>query len=215
MIYSRFGVLVAAASVLLCSGPHSAQAAVIISLDNVSVLPGATAEVAVYAASDSADAISGFNLPIDFNRDGNNSVLPNGFALDVTPLRNALFTNLAFNTTTAVIPIIGVDGIVNSSNDVDVDLTATPLRLFSVTINVSPDAVIGSVLPLEIEVPADPFSALFNVAGPRQPNVLSPTIGTPVYGSVTVTPEPSSAVLLCAATWALRRRSFRRRCSRV
>ncbi len=203
------------------SVPASADAAVVLTMSNVAVPAGSPALVGVFAASTTGDVISGFNLPTDINDDGfvsngtgtTASKLPAGFALDATPTPNAVYVNTGFDQPYPQIALINVDGIATGSGN-NITLTATPTLLYDLAIDVGRTVTGGTVVPLEIEVPAAPFSPLFDVAGPNTPTVTAPAAGAPVFGSITVTaavPEPSAACLLAvsAVASALHRRSRR------
>ena len=201
----------------------TASAAVRISVADVRVPAGSatTALVSVFASSTTGDVISGFNLPLDYNNDGyvdrnGDGVgdLPAGFALDAVPTRNAVYADTGFDTPQPQISLIGADGIPTGSGG-NLTLTATPLKLFDLAIDVAATVPAGTVLPLDIFVPADPFGPLFNVAGPNDPAVIAPQAGTPVFGSVTVVgvPEPTAAAglaVVAGSVLAWRGRSSRR-----
>lgn len=201
----KFFAALAACSVSLVAAASS-DAAVSISIDNLGVPAGTTAAVGVYASSDTADIISGFNLPTDLNRDGfSNGLLPDGFSVNPSVLQNAIYNNTGFDTPAFQIALIDVDGIATGSGS-NVQLGVAPTLLFRLLIDVGPNVPVGTVLPLEIEAPADPFGALFNVAGPTNPTVAAPLVGVPVLGSITVTPEPTAAAFVVAAAGVLMRR---------
>lgn len=203
MGHSKLSVAPLAAFALLAGMVAQASAVVVISIGNISAAPGTTALVPVFATSNTADQVSGFNFPIDLNNDGYNLLLPPGFSLNAMPFQDSLFGTVAFNRTTPILPIIGTDGIANASSSVNTTLSTTPTLFFNLAVDVAPNAVIGSVFPLQIEAPGDPFSAQFNVAGPNSPVVAAPTIGQPVSGSVTVIPEPASLAAVGASLLAL------------
>lgn len=183
---------------------------VLVVIDRVSTGPGTTALVGVSLVSDdpTGDTISGFNLPTDFNLDGFNDTdndgigeLPAPFSLNATPLVNALYTNTGLDMPqTGVLPLISADAIATGSGP-DVAIGLTPVKLYDLVIDVDASAVVGDVLPISIFQPGDPFGALFNIAGGA--TVSGPTDGTPVFGSVTVTPEPATAMTALAAVGLL------------
>ena len=214
------GMAAVVAGSALVSTP-SADAAVVLTMSNVRVPAGSPALVGVFAASTTGDVISGFNLPTDINDDGfvssgtgtTTGKLPTGFTLDATPTQNDVYVNTGFDMPYPQIALINVDGIATGSGN-NITLSATPTLLYDLVVDVSKTVTAGTVVPLEIEVPAAPFAPLFDVAGPSTPVVTAPAAGAPVFGSITVTavPEPSAVWLLVLAGAAsiLHRRSTRR-----
>jgi hypothetical protein len=138
------------------------DAAITISIANVAVPAGTEAIVGVYASSNSGDVMSGFNLPLDINDDGT-APLPTGFTLNGSGFTNALYANTALDTPMPQITLINVDSIPTGSG-ANTTLSATPTLLFDLAVNVAGSVPAGTVVPLEIEVTASPFSPLFNVA---------------------------------------------------
>jgi hypothetical protein len=177
------------------------DAAISISIANVSVFAGTTAVVGVYASSNDGDIISGFNLPLDINDDGMEA-LPTGFTLNGSGFSNAVYANTGLDTLEPQITLINVDSIPTGSGT-NIMLSTTPTLLFDLDVNVAGSVAAGTVVPLEIEVPASPYSPLFNVAGPDTPTVAAPVIGTPVDGSITVVAVPEPAAILPVALVAL------------
>ncbi len=187
-----------------------ATAAVTLSIDNVFVPPASVAIVGVYAASNSNDVISGFNLPFDINDDGYTAgILPAGFTLDANDLRNKLFANTGLDTPQPQITLINVDSIPTGSGS-NVQLSSTPTLLFDLAFDVAATVPVGTVMPMEIEVPNSPFQTLFDVAGPGSPTVAGPTNGSPVYGSITVIPEPATFAMASLPAFWLSTRRYRR-----
>ena len=205
---------VAAAVVVGGLAAAPAAAAVTLSIADVQVQAGQTAYVHVYASSTAGDVISGFNLPLDYNDDGfvdrnGDGVgdLPAGFALAAMPIANATYGNTGFDTPQPQISLINVDGIPTGSGQ-NLTLTTARTLLFDLAITVAPTVAVGTVVPLEIEVPAAPFGPLFNVAGPFSPTVAAPTAGAPVFGSIRVVgvPEPAAAAAVTLVLPLARRR---------
>ena len=202
---------------LLCMsiGLASANGDLVIVIDNVFAAPGSTATVGVSVVSNDladGDVISGFNLPTDFNVDGFNDTnndgfgeLPPPFSLNATPLANAIYTNTGLDMPqTGVLGFIAADAI-TTGNGSDVAVGLTPVKLFDLQIDVDAAAMVGDVLPISIFQPPTPFDGLFNIAGGS--DVAAPTLGSAVFGSVTVTPEPATAFGgVLAAGLLLRRR---------
>ena len=174
----------------------SSNADVVISIQNVSVFPGNTALVGVFASSDAGNVISGFNLPMDFNSDGL-LALPSGFVQNATPVQNALYANTALDTPASIIPA-NVDWIPTGSGSnatLGTDFS-TLTKLFDLAIDVGGSVPTGTVVPIEIRIPAAPLQSLFNIAGPSSPTVAAPSTGVPVFGSISVVPEPGSFWLI-------------------
>ena len=216
----------AALAGLLVFGPSASRGAVILSVDDVSVAPGETAVVGVYASSTASDVISAFNLPFDFNNDGfidaNNddvSDLPDGFTLGTPPSLAAEYS-VGLDRPMPQVELIGADVIVNTNNVHDVTLSATPLKLFDIVFEVDAGVAPGTVVPLRLFVPDAPFAGLFRVSGAAgssaAADVVAPTAGAPVFGSITVVPEPAGiAGGVGIAMILLTRRSRRRAAFRV
>lgn len=201
---------------LLCTGvlATAARAAVTISIDDVVVPAGTTARVGVYASSDSADVISGFNLPTDVNNDGFVdsdldliAELPEGFTYNASVLQNSVYADIGYDTPLAQLLLINVDGIATGSGD-DIQLSAARTKLFELVIDVAGTVQPGTVVPIQIIAPPAPFEPLFNVAGPNDPVVAIPTPGVPALGSITVSgiPEPTLMCMVLPALALLRRR---------
>ena len=205
------------------------NAGIVISIDRETALAGETILLGIYASSDSGDEISGFNLPFDYNSDGfvdvqNDQIgdLPAGFSLtNIAPstdaFANAVFANTKLDRPFPQLSLINADFIATGSGDnIVLGNSLNPMKLFDVTIQVSPNVPVGTVVPFQIKVPSQPFSSLFLVAGPNSPTVFLPVIGTPATGSITIVavPEPSSIVLLlsaaAAATFGVRWRRLTR-----
>ncbi len=193
--------------VLCLLSPLSCRADVILSIDNVTVAPGQTAVVGVYAASDSGDILTGFNLPLDFNNDGPSPLIA-GFSFGTPTLSNILYANTNFDIPASA-ALAQVDAIPTGSG-ASITLSAIPTKLFDLRINVAPFVAQGTVVPISIEVPQAPLSSLFNIAGfadgniggPR-PDVLLPTLGVPALGSITVSVVPEPSTLGIAALSAI------------
>ncbi len=148
-------------------------AATPLTIDDVIVPAGITATVSVSIASDGVDLLSGFHLPVDFNSDGffdadsdGFSELPLEFTLASPSLDNAIFGNTGLDQPqSGLLGLIGADAIATGSG-VDTAVTGTPIQLFDLVIEVSPNAAPGTTLPIQIFVPDDPFSQSFNIARP-------------------------------------------------
>ncbi len=163
--------------------------------------------------------LTGFNLPLDVNNDGNQS-LPTGFSYGSPIINNAIFANTGYDTPPTA-AVAGVDAIPTGSGS-NVVLSSVRTKLFDLRIQTAPNVAPGTVLPISIEIPPAPFSSIFNIAGfangnlaAGKPLVLAPTLGTPVTGFVTVAaiPEPTTLAYLAltsaAATRLLKRKRRR------
>ena len=194
----------ALASVIVFPSFSRARGDIIMTMDNVTVFAGQTASVGVYATSTSGDIMTGFNLPMDFNFDGN-ATLPFGFSYGSPVLTNAIFSNTGFDRP-ASIGFANVDAIPTGSG-ANLTLGLTPIKLFDIRVNVAGNVPVGTVLPIDIEIPATPLQSLFNVAGyangnlaSGKPVVLSTAPGVIAFGSITIVsvPEPSCLLLIAA-----------------
>ncbi len=179
------------------------RADIVLTADNVTVFAGQTARVGVYASSTSGDIMTGFNLPIDFNRDGNVN-LPLGFSYGSPVIANAIFSNTGFDRPASIF-FANVDAIPTGSG-ANVTLGLIPLRLFDLRVNVASDVATGTVLPIVLEIPPTPLQSLFNLAGyangnlaAGKPVVFSPTPGVVAFGSITITAVPEPSVLVSIA----------------
>ena len=212
----RLGTIAATSAAALGWGASAGQAAVAISIDNVNVLPGGTATVGVYIASTSADVLTGFNLPLDINNDGfvdaNTDLvsdLPIGFAFGVPAFTSALYADTGLDRPFPQMLLYDIDAIPTGSG-VDVALSMTPTKLFDLVFNVDVSVPVGTVVPLQIRDLAFPFTGVFTIAGRPEPVVSAPTVGSPVFGSITVVaPEPSCIGLMGLGAYMLRRRRAR------
>ena len=198
------------------------NAGIVISIDRVSAIAGQSILLGVYASSDSGDVISGFNLPFDYNSDGFVDIqndgfgdLPTGFTLSLVPVSNTAYFNTGLDRPMPQIQLIGVDTIVTGTGDnVRLGNSLNPTKLFDLALEIAPTVPVGTVVPFQIKVPNQPFTSLFNVAGPNFPTVTFPTPGSPATGSITIVavPEPSSVILLLSVGAAsLGVRKWRRR----
>ena len=198
------------------------NAGIVISIDRVTAIAGQSILLGVYASSDSGDEISGFNLPFDYNSDGFVDIqndgfgdLPTGFTFSLVPVSNATYFNTGLDRPMPQIQLIGVDTIATGTGDnILLGGSLNPTKLFDLAIEIAPTVPVGTVVPFQIKVPDQPFTSLFNVAGPNFPTVTFPTPGSPAIGSITIVavPEPSSVILLLsvgAASLGVRR--WRRR----
>lgn len=200
------------------TGVPAARAAVAISIDKVEVLPGGTATVGVYIASNSGDVLTGFNLPLDINNDGFvdsnldlKSDLPTGFTYGTPALTNALYTDSGLDMPFQQVRLYNIDAIPTGSG-ADTPLSVTPTKLFDLVFNVAVSVPVGTVVPLEIRDLPFPFTGVFTIAGRPNPTVAAPTVGSPVLGSITVvSPEPAGLGLLTVGAAMLIRRR-RRHC---
>ena len=200
----------ALAVVFIISLQSASRGGVIISMDNATAFAGQTVLLGVYASSNSGDVISGFNLPLDYNSDGfvdqqldRIGDLPAGFSLDLIPIRNSIFANTGLDRPFPQTLLFAVDSIPSGSG-VNTTLSDIPTKLFDLVIDTDPSLAVGTVLPFQIKIPANPFESGFNVAGPNTPTVVLPAIGSPALGSITIVavPEPSGiALVLAAATF--------------
>ncbi len=180
------------------------RAGIVLTVDNVTVFAGQTAIVGVYATSTSGDIMTGFNLPLDFNRDGNAS-LPLGFSYESPVIAHAIFSNTGFDRPASIV-FANVDSIPTGSGE-NVTLGLTPIRLFDLRVNVAGTVAVGTVLPIDIEIPPTPLQSLFNVAGyangnlaAGKPIVFLPSPGVAAFGSITITAVPEPSVLALIAT---------------
>ena len=97
----RLPLIVRALAVLTAlTVEDNCKAGIVVSIDRATALAGQTVLLGVYASSDTADVISGFNLPFDYNSDGfvdaqNDGMgdLPIGFSLASPPLSGIVFFN--------------------------------------------------------------------------------------------------------------------------
>ena len=202
------------------------NAGIVISIDRVTAVAGQSILLGVYASSDSGDEISGFNLPFDYNSDGFVDIqndgfgdLPTGFTFSVMPVSNATYLNTGLDRPKPQIQLVDVDTIVTGTGDnIRLGDSLNPTRLFNLVIESSSTVPVGTVVPFQIKVPDQPFTSLFNVAGPNVPRVTFPTPGSPATGSITIVavPEPSSVILFLsvgAASLGIRR--LRRRVAKA
>ena len=216
----------AALAGVLMFGPSASRGAVILSVDDVFVAPGETAVVGVYASSTASEVISAFNLPFDFNNDGfvdadgdTISDLPAGFTLGTPPSLAAEYS-VGLDRPMPQVELIDADVIINTNNVHDVTLPATRLKLFDIVFEVDASVSPGTVVPLRLFAPDAPFTGLFRVSGPAgtisPADVAAPLPGAPVFGSITVVPEPAGiAGGVGLAMILLTRRSRRRAAVRV
>jgi hypothetical protein len=184
------------------------EAAIVFSIDAITVAAGDEARVGVFARSDASESIDGFSLQIDVGADTAPAV-PGG--ADPSPPLPAGITGLAadpvqsevggrtidFNVAPFSNILAGSDIIVNMNSQPLLPLTSTPTQLFELVLNT--DASFSGVVPLSID--SGPFS--FSSASPATTISFEP-------GQITVTavPEPSSlaALGLLAGGVAYRRR---------
>lgn len=191
--------------IVVLIGCRIGDASVMVTMDHVFVTPGSSAFVGVYASSDANDVISGFNLPLDINNDGT-AAIPTGFVLANPTVQNVLYPNTMYDIPPSVVPA-NVDAIPTGSG-ANVPLTVALMKLFDLVINVDASVPVGTVLPMQIIVPASPLQSLFNIAGPNNPTVSLPTLGMPTMGSITVVPEAGCGgliLLVLLGTMKLRR----------
>ena len=192
------------ASVVFFQSFSRAQGDIVMTMDNAKVFAGQTASVGVYATSTSGDIMTGFNLPTDFNLDGN-AKLPFGFSYGSSVLTNVIFSNTGFDRPGSIV-FANVDAIPTGSG-ANLILGLTPIKLFDIRVIVAGNVPVGTVLPIDIEIPATPLRSLFNVSGHAngnlaagKPVVLSSAPGVIASGSITITavPEPSVLALIAA-----------------
>jgi hypothetical protein len=153
---------------LSCAATH---AAVTLSWESITVQPGQTAVVGVFATSNSGESLAGFNLPFDLGANGMG--LPMGFTLNPDLLRDKVWPTVNVNFMRNA--LVGIDGIVNGDG-ANILLGTAPLRLFSLAIDVSPTIESGTILPLAIRTSTAPIN-FFTLAGPSGALAASATAG--------------------------------------
>ena len=215
MKLTNIGKLMFASAIILLLGSwNTASADIVFSVEvDPPVNAGDTATVSFFASSDVAggQALSGFNLPIDFGNDGNG--ISGGFSIpdpsipgDPANPINAINGNASLNSAALQNSLAGSDTIVNLSNGSLFTIGSAPTFLFDLLINTPANATVGS-FPVSI---ADD-SGFFSVTAADNTILSGTSSADPAGGSVNIVatiPEPTSTVLLVAglAGVAMRRK---------
>lgn len=168
---------------------------------------GDTALVGFFIASDTGAQLNSFNFPVDIGgADASGPGLGPFLSFNAAPVQNALAgIDIVGNLVALQNTIANSDVILNLTTPAPLALTATPVRLFDLVLDVAPDAPVGSI-PISIDPTASFYQ--FNVIDSAGGSI---TVDGPVAGAVVISavPEPSSLGFLAIVTLALG--SLRRR----
>ena len=204
-------LIIATAILLVLGNWNAASASVVFSVEvDPPVNAGDTATVSFFATSDTpgGQALSGFNLPVDFGNDGN--LLAAGFSIpdiDGNPA-NPINGSASLNFAALQNSLSGSDAIVNLVNGTVFTVGSTDTFLFDLLISTPASAPVGS-FPVSI-VTDSPF---FVVNAADNSILTSTSSADPAGGSVNIVaiPEPSSTIVMFAGISGLMIRRRRQR----
>jgi hypothetical protein len=190
----------------------SAQAAYVLSLENVTVTAGNQAVVGVFISSDNNQLLTGYTFPIEIG--GNGRGLASGLSFPADPAAEVTtFTTVGITQLGSdILPgpfVRNYEGIFFDARPLNasaIQLSTTPVRLFNLLVDTSASIPGGTVFPVSItdnSTPGSQFSlTTLNAVGGVETTVQTIAAGgSAIAGSITINavPEPSSVALLTLA----------------
>jgi hypothetical protein len=184
------------------------QAAFVLSLENVVVTAGQQAVVGVFLSSDSSQLLTGYILPIEVG--GNGRGLPSGLSFPGDPAAETStwaavgITQLGSDITPPIVR--NYEGLFFDAMPLagsPIQLTTTPVQLFSLLVNTHPGLPDGTVFPVSITDSSFPTSqfSITTISGTGGTSTTVHSIaagGSALAGSITINavPEPGSLAFL-------------------
>lgn len=143
-------------------------------------------QVPVKLFSDTAVAIDGYSVPLDYEP------LPGGFSIS-NPTSVTLIEDFAFAFGVLTSDLVVADSVLLNNGPLNVAANET-VTLFNLNFNVTPSADPGTVVPIVLAPDAMGVGSLYSVNVNGVANPIQPAFSG---GSISTVPEPSQLILVC------------------